>query len=69
MENQIQRVAILGASRGLGWATYQKISAQFPEAQFLLVSRKIQNCHVGINAQVLVKIFPKNQFHRILCRR
>lgn len=59
MENQIQRMAILGASRGLGWATYQKISAQFPEAQFLLVSRKIQNCHVGATAQVLVQDFSK----------
>ncbi len=59
MENQIQRVAILGASRGLGWATYQKMSAQFPQTQFLLVSRKIQNCSVGANAQMVVQDFSK----------
>lgn len=59
MENQIQRVAILGASRGLGWATYQKMSVQFPDTQFLLVSRKIQNSKVGINAQVLAQDFSK----------
>lgn len=59
MENQIQRVAILGASRGLGWATYQKMSVQFPQTQFLLVSRKIQNCHFENNAQALVQDFSK----------
>lgn len=35
------RIAILGASRGLGWAFYQEIVKQFPEIHFLLASRKI----------------------------
>lgn len=59
MENQIQRLAILGASRGLGWATYQKMSVRFSETQFFLVSRKIQNCHVGNNTETLVQDFSK----------
>lgn len=59
MENRNQRIAILGASRGLGWAAYQKISVQLPEAQFLLVSRKIQNCSVGANTQVSAQDFSK----------
>ena len=59
MGNQIQRIAILGASRGLGWATYQKISAQIPETQFLLVSRKIQNCRIGNNTQIFSQDFSK----------
>lgn len=59
MGNQIQRVAILGASRGLGWATYQKISAQIPETQFLLVSRKIQNCRLENNTQAFTQDFSK----------
>lgn len=59
MGNQIQRVVILGASRGLGWATYQRMSAQFPQMQFLLVSRKIQKCSVSVNTQVLPQDFSK----------
>ena len=32
---------LLGASRGLGWATYQALAKKYPAAEFLLVSRKI----------------------------
>ncbi len=32
---------LLGASRGLGWATYQEIKRQEPSSEILLVSRKI----------------------------
>lgn len=32
---------LLGSSRGLGWATYQTLAKKYPEADFLLVSRKI----------------------------
>lgn len=32
---------LLGASRGLGWATYLNLAKKYPEAEFLLVSRKI----------------------------
>ncbi|MFN3696222.1 MAG: SDR family NAD(P)-dependent oxidoreductase [Pseudobdellovibrio sp.] len=33
---------LCGASRGLGWQTYLKLAKRYPEAQFLLVSRKIE---------------------------
>ncbi len=59
MGNQIQRIAILGASRGLGWSTYQKMSVLLPQTQFLLVSRKIKNCDVGSNAQIFAQDFSK----------
>lgn len=32
---------LLGASRGLGWATYLALKKKYPECQVLLVSRKI----------------------------
>lgn len=32
---------LLGASRGLGWATYQGLAKKYPAAEFMLVSRKI----------------------------
>lgn len=32
---------LLGASRGLGWATYQALAKKYPAAEFLLVSRKM----------------------------
>ncbi len=34
---------LLGASRGLGWATYQEIKMQEPDSEILLVSRKIDS--------------------------
>lgn len=37
------RIAILGASRGLGWSLYQQLSFKAPEAYYFLSSRKIQN--------------------------
>lgn len=36
---------LLGASRGLGWATYQVLQKRFPSADFFLVSRKIGEGH------------------------
>lgn len=39
----MKRFCLLGASRGLGWATYLALSQKYPEAEFLLVSRKIEN--------------------------
>lgn len=32
---------LLGASRGLGWATYEALAKKYPAAEFMLVSRKI----------------------------
>lgn len=37
----MQKFILLGASRGLGWHTYLKLAESFPEAKFLLCSRKI----------------------------
>lgn len=34
--------ALLGASRGLGWATYQEIKAKYKDSHFFLSSRKIE---------------------------
>jgi short-subunit dehydrogenase len=34
---------LLGASRGLGQATFQALQKKYPAAEFLLVSRKIEN--------------------------
>lgn len=36
-----KKFILLGASRGLGWATYKKLYASYPKATFLLVSRRI----------------------------
>lgn len=36
---------LLGASRGLGWATYQALAKKYPAAEFLLISRKISEGH------------------------
>ena len=36
------RIALLGSSRGLGWATYQELLRQQPDGQYFLSSRKIQ---------------------------
>lgn len=38
---EMKRICLLGASRGLGWSTYQKWCELEPDAQFMLVSRKI----------------------------
>lgn len=35
------RIAMLGASRGLGWALYQELLKNFPKGDFFLSSRKI----------------------------
>lgn len=37
----MKRFCLLGASRGLGWGTYLALSQKYPDAEFLLVSRKI----------------------------
>jgi short-subunit dehydrogenase len=43
MQKFVRKIVILGASRGLGWATYQNFCLKYPEAEFVLVSRKIQS--------------------------
>ncbi|MBC7741050.1 MAG: SDR family NAD(P)-dependent oxidoreductase [Bdellovibrionaceae bacterium] len=39
----IDRMALLGSSRGLGWATYQILTKNCPDAFYFLSSRKINN--------------------------
>lgn len=58
----MKRFCLLGASRGLGWGTYLALSQKYPDAHFLLVSRKIAN-QVGelkANTQVLTFDFSKS---------
>ncbi len=47
---------LLGASRGLGWATYQEIKIQEPDSEFLLVSRKIDTKKNDLKS--LTKTYP-----------
>lgn len=35
---------LLGASRGLGWATFAQLAKKYPQSHFLLISRKIADC-------------------------
>jgi NAD(P)-dependent dehydrogenase (short-subunit alcohol dehydrogenase family) len=40
-DRSAHKFILLGASRGLGWATYQALQKKYPAAEFFLVSRKI----------------------------
>lgn len=40
-DRSAHKFILLGASRGLGWATYEALSKKYPAAEFMLVSRKI----------------------------
>lgn len=40
-DRSAHKFILLGASRGLGWATYQALAKKYPAAEFMLVSRKI----------------------------
>ena len=59
MHKKSQRFLILGASRGLGWATYSFLNQKYSDAQFLLVSRKIQNNLVTEDTQKIAQDFSK----------
>lgn len=53
---------LLGASRGLGWATYQQLLQREPESEFLLCSRRIQRRESEIEVlrtQTLTSDFSK----------
>lgn len=43
------RFILLGASRGLGWATYQNLFQRFKNQEFLLVSRRIKQKGLSIS--------------------
>ncbi len=59
MQKSAKKIVILGASRGLGWATYQQLNTNL-ENEFLLVSRKIQNNKVTKNTKKITEDFSKN---------
>lgn len=42
-DRSAHKFILLGASRGLGWATYQGLSKKYPSSEFLLISRKISD--------------------------
>ena len=60
LSNQ-DHIAILGASRGLGWALYCQLVQKIPEAKFLLISRKIfdRTEQVSKNTKLLMQDFSK----------
>lgn len=59
MQNADKKIVILGASRGLGSATYQALNLKYPDAQFILSSRKIENCQTYGNTKKIVQDFSK----------
>ncbi len=59
MQKAGKKIIILGASRGLGRALYQQLSEANPAAQFLLVSRKIENLEVMSNTKKYAQDFSK----------
>ncbi len=52
----MNRIAILGASRGLGWAVYSELSGAFPRSEFFLSSRKINEKFEIINNKPELKV-------------
>ena len=54
------RIAILGSSKGLGYQTYRLLHGQYPEADFLCVSRKIQQVELYDRTQILTADFSKS---------
>lgn len=57
----LDRIAILGASRGLGWSLYQRCLMQAPQACYFLTSRKIQNkaSEVSDKTELVVQNFSE----------
>lgn len=49
------RIAILGASRGLGWSLYQALRAQNKALNFFLSSRKIQQRQKDVSAETVLQ--------------
>lgn len=48
------RIALLGSSRGLGWATYQQLLGSLPEASYFLSARKILDRAEEISKQTVL---------------
>lgn len=46
-----KRFALLGASRGLGWATFQALQNQYTDAEYFLSSRKIESRLADIGSE------------------
>lgn len=66
----MKRFCLLGASRGLGWGTYLALSQKYPEAHFLLVSRKIAGraAELKANTQFFAFDFAKSAATDLLPR-
>lgn len=47
----MKKIAILGASRGLGWALYQQLLRDYEESEFLLVSRKVEQKRADLGSR------------------
>ncbi len=61
MSNLNEKFIMLGASRGLGWRTYQLLLKQKPQAEFLISSRKVllKTGEVSQNTQLIPQDFSK----------
>lgn len=58
----MKRFCLLGASRGLGWGTYQALSQKYPDAEFLLVSRKILTRASDLKSKTQIHSFDFSKF-------
>jgi short-subunit dehydrogenase len=61
MEKRNQSYILLGASRGLGWQTYLKLFKKYPEARFLIGSRKAnaRSAEVSEKTKLISQDFSK----------
>lgn len=61
MSNLNEKFIMLGASRGLGWCTYQLLLKQKPQSEFLISSRKIllKTGYVPQNTRLVPQDFSK----------
>jgi short-subunit dehydrogenase len=59
----MKKIALLGASRGLGWALYQQLLRNYEGSDFLLVSRKIdqRKNELGPRTEILNQDFSKEK--------
>ncbi len=55
------RIALLGSSRGLGWATYQELVKSFPRNSYFMASRKIsvRQSEMSENTKLISQDFSK----------
>lgn len=54
------RIVILGSSKGLGYQTYRQLHQLYPDAEFLCISRRIQQAELFDRTQILAADFSKS---------